>query len=358
MVGFNNCMSGKNGVFSIYMRLAAYIAVVLAFGSCATLFNQPTVPVKIYSKTPVHLVINNDTIDGQGQGCEITLNRSKKPLFISAFNDSISSHFRVNAKNSLAFWMNGANLSIWAVVGFAVDWKKPKRYTYPRYVCIDIKDSSLKSYMRDPLFNFERTTKEKFYVNQLKVQPLRLFTDIRGVFVSYERMYKRRYSTELTAAYIFDPFFVKEIRTWRNMYGHFFGLEQKLFIGQFEHDIHYVSLEASYRKFQCDLITYFAIPHPKDSIEEAHLHEDSVKVKHKAYTLNLKFGQQYHYKRFVFDWSIGLGLRYRDVIHENKLHPNDQMRGSRHLNVRDATLGEGEYMLPGFYLGMKIGYRF
>ena len=53
----------------------------------------------------------------------------------------------------------------------------------------------------------------------------------------------------------------------------------------------------------------------------------------KTLSLDLKWGYQKIIKRFAIDFSTGLGVKYRDVQHFNRINPNDKMEATPHPNI-------------------------
>ncbi len=203
-----------------------------------------------------------------------------------------------------------------------------------------------------------QTDSLKTYNNQIKISPVRLITDIRGLQISYERQYLNKYSTQLTSAYIFDPFAKSELATWSKMSGYSIGIEQKYFIDKDAHSKSYISADFTFLTSNFENINMFQIKSPKDSIEIAHEHFDTIMVDRKTYTLAFRYGIQLYIKHFVVDFNIGFGLRYRDVTHLNKLHENDVMTQPRHLVITHEITVDGKYFTPNIPIGLKIGYRF
>lgn len=340
------------------MRWAVYICIVLGFTSCATLFNSKETKVNLHSKTPVRLVVEKDTLPGDSTSFSFYVPRKKENLNIKVFNDSTAKSYSVYSKDSKAYYLNIGLSFPWAIVGILVDYKNKKRYTYPKHLYLNINDSLNHVFDHDHYTTFKQIMQKEKYFHQLKITPFRFATDIRGLYLSYEYRYLKRHSTQITGAYIFDPFAKTPLTTWQNMYGYSLALEQKYFLKKTENAWTYASADFNYTDCKFTVIYPFQLKDPQDSVEYAHNHLDTISVKHRTKTFNLRYGAQYSYKRFVVDVNIGLGVRYREVKHLNKLHPDDIMDSPRHPVVAYGIIADGDYFMVNIPISLKIGYRF
>jgi hypothetical protein len=338
------------------MRLVLYSCVVLFFGSCATVFNGRNTKINIHSATKVKVAFNKDTFPDNKEFVLIA-KRQKKPISVTVFNDTSSKVLNLKWKYSNAFVLNIYPSVFWLFAW--VDFTNPKRFDYPRHVYVDL---------TDPRCNFSEDKKylELFapkafavkYHNQFKIAPFRTVSDMRGVYVSYERIYRYRHSTQVTAAYIFDPLANTEFSSWKNTKGYSFAIEQKYFRSDINNGRDYYSFDFNYSNSSHTLIHYFRPKIMRDSIDSTHLHLDTVTVKRKTYTFCIRYGAQWYYKRLVFDLNAGLGIRYKDITHLNKLHPDDKMQGAKEWTFADIFNEEGKRTSGAVVVSFKIGYMF
>jgi len=72
-------------------------------------------------------------------------------------------------------------------------------------------------------------------------------------------------------------------------------------------------------------------------------------------SLNLKFGKQILRNRFIIDWCVGVGLKYRDVVHSNRTHP---MNAPKDPNLFYSAKTEGKNLTFNLPINLKLGYMF
>jgi hypothetical protein len=165
------------------MRLAAYISIVMLFGSCATLFNSKLTRVTVHSSSPATMVFGSDTVKGLRTQWDIDTKRCKESLRLTLFKDSTSRNIVVRSRNSFAFWLNAYPGPTW-IWGFVVDQKKNKRYAYPHNIFVNLEDST----KRFRPFANERKKGDVLlhismpYINHFYSQPINEPTLARGGF--------------------------------------------------------------------------------------------------------------------------------------------------------------------------------
>jgi len=202
---------------------------------------------------------------------------------------------------------------------------------------------------------FAQNEVETIYKNQIKLSPVRLITTIRGIQLSYERQISGKLSTQLTASYIVDllPYHFAD---FTKMTGYSLGIEQKYFLGKTKIKRRYLSADFTFLDSNFDMVHSFAYIPSGDSLRT--FYSDTISVSRKTSTLSIKYGVQYCLKHFVFEINAGIGIRYRDVTHTNKLHQDAVWERSREPNALDELFSDGHYFTLNIPLGLKIGYRF
>jgi len=121
----------------IELRISTVLLTVLLFSSCATIINQPTTRVNIYSDTDsINVHINNDSLHWHTLPASVDVVRSKNKLMITAQKDTIQKQIEVKRGISTAFWL-GNLFSGAGVIGYAIDLTNSKRFTYPKTILLD-----------------------------------------------------------------------------------------------------------------------------------------------------------------------------------------------------------------------------
>ncbi len=114
--------------------------VACLFSSCATLFNDKHKIVGIFTNKPASVIYQNDTFLTSGNRLKLSVLRSKKPLNLIVFDDSLTKDVAVPSINSPTFFWN--LYFGWASpIAFIVDWKNPKRFTYSDRIYVNLRDT-------------------------------------------------------------------------------------------------------------------------------------------------------------------------------------------------------------------------
>lgn len=336
-------------------RCSLYIILAITSTSCATLFNTRTTNVTIVSSEQGDFVVNNDTLIKDTTSLFLSVIRNKEPLVIEVFNDSLSKTAVVKAKNSFAYWLNlYPNLHLWT--GFIIDTKTKKRWTYPKTVYLDFERSDI-AYLTSP-------PKEEFlnlYPNIFKIAPAKTLLWVNaGIELSYERRTRRNFATQATVSYLLPASILTLGDDFKqHIKGFVVALEEKFYFKPSGLSDPYLGLEFSYLDNRYHDIWSFGIADTySDTAYQFTNYTDKFGIKKQTYSLNLKLGMQIVVNRLVFDLYAGLGLKYKDVRHFDRLNPADEMELPRHPNVWYITNKEGRYWTLNIPLSVKIGWCF
>jgi hypothetical protein len=110
------------------------------FSSCATIFNDKHKIVGIFTNKPASIIYQNDTfLTDKKNRLLLPVLRSKQPLNLVVFDDSLSKKVTVPYITSPIFYGNIYNGI--QPVGFFIDWKNPKRYTYSDRIYVNLRDT-------------------------------------------------------------------------------------------------------------------------------------------------------------------------------------------------------------------------
>lgn len=189
------------------MRLAATCLVfLLLFNSCATIMNAPTTRINVYSDQPIKLVVREASYSIK-ENCLIRVDRQKDTLTLTATADSLKKVIKLKPINSYYYYVNAGYFGI----GFILDHKSPKRYTYQQNVFID--------------FNSNKTRPDRFsppqkgqmnlifslpYINSFYLQPQdepsKINTGFWGFSTGLEYYYSSNKFVNLSASVATDFF--------------------------------------------------------------------------------------------------------------------------------------------------------
>ena len=184
--------------------------------------------------------------------------------------------------------------------------------------------------------------------NQVKFSPLRMLNyTAPGLELSYEVGYGN-FSTQLSVAYLID--FVHYIKVRENLNGMRFNLEEKYFIKTTQNRKFkfYVSSEIGYNQVNFVAYERFWI---HDTQEDYWANWDK-----KSYSviINGKAGGQVFAGNFVVDFSLGLGVIFKNVVEFNKPQNEEMLDGVLNGILEVA----GRHTFLNVPLSVKIGYRF
>lgn len=328
------------------------VPVVLILSSCATMFNSKTTDLIISSSIPASFIINTDTINNSTKNAYISVARDNKPLIVTAFNDTISKTVTVKPHSSFAYWLNAyPNLHLWT--GFWIDTKTQKRFAYPKTIYIDLqkRDSAYLRYipLDDPYGK---------YLNIVKFTPLKILGTLNpGVEIAYERKLNNSFSTQVMASYLLP------ISLWNikydfrpNIKGYRFAIEEKFYWQNSAPMGPYLSLEFNYLRNQYYDEAYFGVALP--DLDSNNNYLDTYGIKKRYSSINLKIGYQYVVKRLTVDIYCGLGIRYRDVVHFDRINPEDEMEIPGSFNIYYNSIVSGKYWEFCIPLNMRLGWTF
>ncbi len=352
-----------------YIQNIVLACALLMLSSCATIFNSRMVSFNIVTKQPAHLVIQNDTINSLSEENHVVVNRSKHNLPITVYNDSLTKSVEVKPTPSAVTFLN-LYFSYFFFVGLYVDLKTQKGYSYPNTVYIDLADTSSTYFKYRP--NPEIYTP---YKNILKVTPLKALGLINpAIELSYERKTHKQFSSQLKTGWML-PQRPTEKGKRTHAKGFNASLEEKYFFRGDAPAGFYLAAEISYMskkyhdRWNFGQLDYDELPYTEqyyDSYDDIYSdtasfymnYPDTFGIKKQTTSFNIKVGYQHIVKRFVLDFYLGLGIRYRDVRHFDRINPDDQMEGTRHPNAFYITNKEGYDWRVSMPLNIKVGWMF
>ena len=331
------------------------LILILAFSSCATIFNAKTTYVTVITSSPSKMILEGRTLNYTGTKKIINVERKNEPLNITVFNDSVTKTVNIASINSSAYWLNlYPNLHLWT--GFLIDAKTNKRYSYPETVYIDLAKNDGTYLTYKPL---DKSYSK--YSNILKLSALKMFDLMNpAIDLSYERRTGKSLSTQFMVSYLLPNI----VWNFRNTYkpeikGYRVAVEEKYYFWKSANLGPYISFEVNYMKNKYrDIATFGPKIIQGDTTHIPIEYADSIGIKKQTYSFNFKFGYQFILKRLSIDFSAGIGLRYKDVVHTDRINPNDVMISRFFLNFGNISNQNGKYWTAIFPLNVRIGWTF
>ena len=96
-----------------------------------------------------------------------------------------------------------------------------------------------------------------------------------------------------------------------------------------------------------------------DSIGFANFYEEEYGIHKRWVTISGKFGIQIvSNDRFSYVFELGLGARYRNVVHFDRINLEDNMFQPRHPNVHYFSNSPGKEWIVAIPIRFRLGYLF
>ena len=185
------------------------------------------------------------------------------------------------------------------------------------------------------------------YKNQIKFSPFRLvdFFD-PGIELSYERLYSKRFSTQVSGSYDIDLFGMFGFHAF---HGYRFSVEEKYFLDPTGKRRNYMSLDLVWNN-----------NHYNNELQYLDTTSNEIKcegftIYRKTFSINLKYGKQIILNRFIIDWCSGIGVKFRNVRDNGRTHIYPRAKGIDLLSQLEDPGKTVTFNLP---INIKIGYVF
>jgi hypothetical protein len=334
------------------------VSCILLLTSCARILNSRYTDIKITADSAMTLVIKNDTI-ALRPSATVTVLRSADFLKFETIHQDSSYQHQFKALNSLAYYLN-INPYAGYGLGLLVDAKSSKRYTYPQKIWIK-NNRALDYHHKNPNFKFDNTIK-------IALNNMLDFNDFLEPSVYYERRLNSFSSSTIGFGV---P--VNNLGRTKNLKGYRLGYEHRFYFKQTAPLAPYIGLEFSY--FTANYLSNIRFINESIHREtdpfgltlllgaifdiDERSYREWVKLAKKTYTFNVKYGVQQKINRFIVDFSVGLGMKNREVKHLDRFRPEDEIYRSWFdiFNSRKEN-EEGNSWSLTVPLSLKFGYSF
>lgn len=182
-----------------------FIALVLTLGSCATIFNESTTKVKLYTDKPTKLIVGENTYQIIEKK-KIKVKRQNTVLTIVATSDSLTKKILLEPKNSLNYYANVLTYGL----GFIWD-KGDKRYTYQKNVYVDLSsknkhpDRFLPKYKNQSNLVLSLPWVNNFHL-QPQGEPSKTNTGFWGFSIGLDKYYQPKKFMNISVSAVMDLF--------------------------------------------------------------------------------------------------------------------------------------------------------
>lgn len=183
--------------------------------------------------------------------------------------------------------------------------------------------------------------------NQFKLSVFRLLNPgTPGLELSYERSFMEPLSVQASYTYILPVPILVEQSGFRA------SIEPKYFFFSKRAVRMYTSLQYEYHQSQFLDSMYFLT----SEYNESQPYLDHYAGNRELHYLNARWGLQIHGGHFIFEFSAGLGIKHRSVVHLNRQNKSDFYYNKR--GFKRALTQEGKYNKLAIPISLKLGYQF
>ena len=138
---------------------------------------------------------------------------------------------------------------------------------------------------------------------------------------------------------------------FRQYTGFRLSLEEKFFYADLMGRQDYISAELNFLSVNYTTETLFR----KGSSFSFADYVDTFGVNKKTYSFNIRRGHQFYFGRLVFDASMGLGVKYKELGWDDINDPSATEVTPRHPNVYHISNRPGSYFAFNLPINVKIG---
>lgn len=201
------------------------------------------------------------------------------------------------------------------------------------------------------LETFGRKTSKSHIV---KFTPLKVIGLVNpGVEFGYEYAYRDHFSSQVMLSYQLP----RTIYSSKNPYigaarGYRIQYEQKYFPKGNAPFGFYYGLELNYLNHVHHALVQFV-----DRNNDHLWYRDGIKIVRNVFSTSFKIGKQYDFRRFTFEYYFGLGIKYRDIKHLNRKHPNDIIVPHRHWSIYMSMIQPANEFRFSMPLNIRIGWK-
>jgi hypothetical protein len=205
--------------------------------------------------------------------------------------------------------------------------------------------------------------------NTILIAPLNLFDVVNpSVQIGYERVLNNHFSAQIEAGAIMNHsitnYVIDRVSGTKDCpytsAGYKIRTEVKYFIKEKSFYKPYIAVELFFMKNRSRVQDLFEVgdstfQYPFKIRPEINQYYDFFTLNKRKIGLNMKFGWKFPlFNQFILEPYIGIGIAYRNSIHENRINPLDKQVFDDYFN--DCL--QGSSWLFSMPLNVKVGYRF
>lgn len=189
----------------------------------------------------------------------------------------------------------------------------------------------------------------------LSVYPSRILNPIHtGLELGFEFRNMSLLSTEIRVTQLFSNRLRNVKSSWNpEIQGNIFHLEERVYIKNSAPYGPYFALGISYMWSKYNESWRFQ---QKMDDNTTIFYDDTISIRKNYTDITLKFGYQGISNRFVIGFDVGIGVRYKDVRHTDKLYKDGYMREPNGINVNYIIDREIYEWIPIVPISFRLGF--
>jgi hypothetical protein len=353
-------MIGSNLLAKALIKRSLPIFIASIFlSSCASIFNSKSKDIAIFTSEKTLLTIeSNEVIYNENDTLiehNLKAKRSEETLSLTLSSENSIKTVSVSPRKSLAYLLNfvpNSPFCIGNAIGILIDNRSPKRFTYPSKIYVEMGKEDFSFLPYKPL-----DTAYRAYQNVIKINALKMASfEAGGIEISYEKKTSSKFSTQLSATYIIPAIWDFEDFKPRKLSGFQLSIEERLYWKETAPVGYYFAAELNYLNSSYHFTDSFTARNKYYSIR----YEDEFGVKKQTFSLNAKIGRQFFIDRLSIDLSVGVGLRYKNINHFDKINSEGELDDDVFLfrDMKDLNILPGKFLtisLPG---SLRVGWLF
>jgi len=208
----------------------------------------------------------------------------------------------------------------------------------------------------DPYVVYDTSFRVKGYFNQLQFAPLKLIGSINpGIELSYERMDKSRWSTQVTGTYLLPrPLLnINGTKVDPDKKGFKIAVEEKFYVYKMESKGFYVAGALAYMHSRNVAEMNF------ESLVLNRSYKDTFEITKNNLYFTLQCGYYFTFKRIMVTFAGGFGAQHRNAAHAGRINADDQFTATPIFIYLPHFYNKAGRSWEGYFpLTMRIGYLF
>lgn len=204
--------------------------------------------------------------------------------------------------------------------------------------------------------------KESIATNQIKISLDRLARTTSGIQLNYQHLWKNNFATGVAFGHIISKSPLLLDTVFSNFSGKLFAIDQKYFFYHNQNTHLYIAGEYHFIKSRYQAILEF-VDETKSGgqwsiFSTSNDYLDTTSIARTAQSFNFLLGVQSGLGCVVFEFNFGIGIKYCDVKHSDRIRPQDALKSALNPEYISSLKQEGSYPRLGLPFNFTVGFTF